>query len=120
MPDNLLPQGEEDDSLSDYYLVRSFWPQVQAFTGQPESHEWMFARALYQVARLTLQHQLLLDEAHAPEQEQQMLVALEDVRQHEPLTRNSGFGQPYVPGDWFKIQACLGRVLPLVERLLLR
>lgn len=47
-----------------------------------------------------------------------MLVALEDVRQHEPCMCNSGFGLPYGPGDWFKTQACLGRVLPLVESLL--
>jgi hypothetical protein len=79
----------------------------------------MFAHALFKVARLTLEQHYSPDEARTPEQ-QRIVAALEDVRQHEILTRHDGFMHPYVPGDWFKLQACLNRVLPLVERLLLR
>jgi hypothetical protein len=83
------------------------------------AREWLFARARCRVARLTLEQHRASTEPHTPAQ-QQLLTALEDVRQHEPLARHDGFAHPYVPGDWFKLQACLGRVLPLVERLLLR
>jgi hypothetical protein len=117
MLDDLL-RDEEDDSLDDYHTVRSFWPLVQAHDGQPMAREWMFARALFNVARRTLEQSSSPDEAHSPAQ--QVATALEDIRQHGNLARHDGFMHPYVPGDWFKLQACLGRVLPLVERLLLR
>jgi|GEM_PF-4127930 len=120
MLDDLLPQSEDDDSLDDYYTVRSFWPLVRAHDGQAMSREWFFANALCKVARLTLERQYSLGEARTPAQQQELITALEDVREHEPLTRNDGFMHPYVPTDWFKVQACLSRVLPLVERLLLR
>jgi hypothetical protein len=120
MLNDLLPDDEDDDELDDYVTVRSFWPLVRAHDGQALSHEWSFARALCQVARLTLERQYSLDEARTVAQQQQLVEALQDVRQHEPLARHDGVMHPYVPGDWFKVQACLGRVLPLVERLLLR
>jgi hypothetical protein len=119
MLDDLPPHGEDDDSLDDYYTVRSLWPLVRAHDGQAMAHEWGFANALFRVARLTLEQHYSPDEAHTPEQ-QQVADALADVSQHETLTRHDGVIYPYVPGDWFKLQACLARVLPLVERLLLR
>lgn len=119
MLDNLLQQGEDDDSLDDYLLVRSFGPQVQAADGQPMGREWTYAHALFSVARRTLEQHCAPTETQTLAQ-QQLLTALADVHQHEALTRHDGFIHPYVPGDWFKLQACLGRVLPLVERLLLR
>lgn len=119
MLDDLLPPGKDDDSLDDYLLVRSFGPLVQAHDGQPMAQEWLFAHALFSTARRTLEQHDSPDEARTPEQ-QQVADALADVSQHEALTRHDGFMHPYVPGDWFKLQACLGRVLPLVERLLLR
>jgi len=119
MEDNSLPDAEANGWLADYHTVRAFWPQVQALDGQPMGREWMFADALFRVARLTLERHCVPAEAHTPAQKQ-VTTALEDVRQHEDLTRHDGFMHPYAPGNWFKIQACLGRVLPLVERLLLR
>lgn len=110
---------EDDASLDDYYTVRSFWPLVQAHDGQPMAREWMFARALLTVAHLTLERERALAEVTTPAQ-QQLLAALAEVRQHEPLARRDGLVHPVVPGDWFKLPACLARGLPLVERLLLR
>jgi hypothetical protein len=118
MLDDLL-RDEDDDSLDDYHTVRSFWPLVRAHDGQLMAREWFFARALLLVARRTLEGYPARPEALAPEQ-QQVATALLDVQQHEQLARHDGFMYPYEPVDWFKVQACLGRVLPLVERLLLR
>ena len=104
MPIRPLPTSS--DAL---HLVQQHLPQVLSATGQHPT-DWDQARLLSGIARQQLRRHYFTGDVPAPPEAETVLLNLSkvDVRLHLPATGR----------NWLFAQQQLGRIMPLVERLL--